>query len=497
MRSLLTRLTDAVSELRDPLPVKVLGDIESKAAPPAPLYNQYGPYDYRYSPTWGRRYDTSINYKGEVGNLDTSSLVMAVVHWKATQLPEAQPVVQYPGENNAYEIQWGHEVSALIRRPNPFTTWAEDCFLLALSLSIDGNFYWFKRRDTSGRLIELWALPFFMVKERWPGDGGSPAVPTTGPNAAENDYLSHYQYNQPGRQPILYKQSDIIHLKRGKDANNPRWGIGEFDSVIREIYGDNKAAHFAATILRNLGIIVPMLAPKGDGVSLNDSQALALKEKWVQQTTGDSIGVPIVSTLPVEPVKFGFSPEELDLKELRKVPESRIAAVTGIPAAMLQFLVGLENGTSYAAYREARMQGYESVIIPLQSMLAEQLTWQLLPEIDETKGARIIFDVSGVRVLQEDRDALYRRMSQALGSGGITINQFLASLNKPIVEGLDIHLISSLVSPMTTEKLIEKANAEPVQPQALPADAASLAKFADMERMFAGLEEQMKGWVKS
>jgi phage portal protein BeeE len=301
-------------------------------------------------------------------------------------------------------------------------------------LSIDGNFYWYKRRDSSGKLIELWALPWFMVKERWPGDGGSPAVPTTGPNAAENDYLSHYQYNQPGRTPVLYNQADIVHLKRGKDANNPRRGIGEFDSVIREIYGDNKAAAFAATILRNLGIIVPMLTPKGDGVSLNPTQAEQIKEKWVQQTTGDNVGIPIVSSLPIEAVKFGYSPEELDLKELRKVPESRIAAVTGIPAAMLQFLVGLENGTSFAAYREARMQGYESVIIPLQSMVAEQLTWQLLPELDETKGARITFDVSGVRVLQEDRDALYRRMSQALASGGLTLNQFLTSLNKPTVD---------------------------------------------------------------
>lgn len=470
--------------------------LQLKAAPPAPLYNQYGPYNYRYSPTWGRRGESSINYTSEVGNLDTSSLVMAVVHWKATQLPEAQPVVQYPGENNAYEIQWGHEVSALIRRPNPFTTWAEDCYLLALSLSIGGNFYWYKRRDTSGRLIELWALPFFLVKERWPGDGGSPAVPTTGPNAAENDYLSHYQYNQPGRTPVLYKQSDIIHLKRGKDANNPRRGIGEFDSVIREIYGDNKAAHFAATILRNLGIIVPMLTPKGDGATLDPTAAAALKERWVQQTTGDNIGIPIVSSLPIEAVKFGYSPEELDLKELRKVPESRIAAVTGIPAAMLQFLVGLENGTSYAAYREARMQGYESVIIPLQSMLAEQLTWQLLPELDQTAGARIIFDVSGVRVLQEDRDALYRRTSQAVGAGILTINQALASLNKPTIDGLDIHMVPSLNTPMTTEKLIEKANAETQQPQSLPADAASLAKFADMERIFAGLEEQMKGFVR-
>lgn len=471
--------------------------LQLKAATPAPDYgnNNYLPdFSYRYSP-WNRHRTTQIDYKAEVGNLDNSSLVMAVVNWTSTQLPEAQPVVQHPGENNAYETEWGHEAADLIRRPNPFTTWAEDCAVLSLGLWIDGNFHWYKQRDNSGRVIALWYLPWFLIKERWPGDGGNPVVPTDGPNAAENDYLSHYQYSIPGKPPVLYKQSDIIHLKRGKDPNNPRRGIGAFGPVVSEVYGDNKAALFTATILRNMGIVVPMLTPKGEGVSLSETQALALKEKWVQQTTGDNIGIPIVSALPIEAIKFAWSPEELDLKELRKVPESRIASITGVPAMLLQYLVGLEHGHYGAAYREARMQGYESVIVPMQTMIAEQLTWQLLSEFDNEnkKKLRLIFDTSTVRVLQEDRDSLYRRTTSALGSGGITVNQFLSSLGKPTVEGLDIHFIPSLATPMTTERLIEKANAEPEEPKPIaPIDPASLAKFADIDRWKDWMEDQMR-----
>lgn len=474
--------------------------LQKKAATPAPDYgtvNTYPDIPYRYSP-WSRHRTTQIDYKSEVGNLDSSSLVMAVVNLTSTQLPEAQPVVQQPGEKNAYETIWGHEACDLIRRPNPFTTWAEDCAVLSLSLWIDGNFHWYKQRDNQGRVIALWYLPCHLMKTRWPGDGGDPVVPTTGPNKAENDYLSHYQYSIPGKAPVLYKQSDVVHLKRGKNPDNPRNGWGAFGPVISEVYGDNKAALFTATILRNMGIVVPMLSPKGEGVTISETAALSLKEKWVQQTTGDNVGIPIVATLPIEPHKFAFSPQELDLKELRKVPESRIAAITGIPAAMLQFLVGLENGTSYAAYREARMQCYESVIIPIQTALAEQLTWQLLPEFEAPKGARLTFDVSTVRVLQEDRDALYRRTTSALSSGGITVNQFLASLGKPTVDGMDIHFVPSLATPMTTERLIEKANEEPAEPlePVSPVDAAALAKFAELERWFEGLEAQMKGFVK-
>lgn len=472
--------------------------LQLKAATPAPDYgNTRSEFPIHYS-SWNRHRTTNIDYKAEVGNLDGSSLVMAVVNLTSTQLPEAQPVVQQPGEKNAYETIWGHEACDLIRRPNPFTTWAEDCAVLSLSLWIDGNFHWYKQRDNSGKVIALWYLPCHLIKTRWPGDGGDPVVPTTGPNRAENDYLSHYQYSIPGKAPVLYKQSDIVHLKRGKNPDNPRNGWGAFGPVISEVYGDNKAALFTATILRNMGIVVPMLSPKGEAATLNETQALALKEKWVQQTTGDNIGIPIVSALPIEATKFAWSPEELDLKELRKVPESRIAAITGIPAAMLQFLVGLENGTSYAAYREARMQCYESVIIPIQTALAEQLTWQLLPEFEAPKGARIIFDASTVRVLQEDRDKLYERSTRALGSGGLTVNQFLTSLGKPTVEGLDIHFVPSLAQPMTTERLIEKANEEPqeVPKPVSPVDAAALAKFADVDRYLEKLDQQMREFMQ-
>lgn len=456
----------------------------------------WNPDPYHF--TWGRRFDhdSRIDYKGEVGQLDNSSLVMAVVNWTATQLPEALPVVQKPGPNNAYDTVWGHVCADIIRRPNPFTIWADDCRALGAAWWIDGNFHWYKVRDTAEDLIELWWLPWFMVKERWPGDGGNPEVPTTGPNRAQNGYLSHYQYDVPGKAPVLYQQSDIVHIKRGKNANNPRRGEGAFGPLIREIYGDNKAALFSATILRNLGISVPMLSPKDKDVTFNETQAEALKAKWVQQTTGDNVGIPIVSSVPIEATKFAWSPREIDLKELRKVPESRVAAVTGIPAAMLQFLVGLENGTSYAAYREARQQGYESVIVPIQSAIAEQLTWQLLPEFDKTKGARLIFDTSTVRVLQEDRDALYRRTTTALASGGITINQFLTSLGKPTVDGLDIHFVPGMSKPMTTEKLIERANQEiqaaPQPGEISPEDATMLATMGNLDRWMQKLDEQMK-----
>lgn len=445
---------------------------------------------------WGwNKWKGGIDYTAEVGALDESSLVMAVVNWTGTQLPEAPPVVQKPGKEGALEPDWGNPVADLIRRPNPFSTWGEECGTLALDWWVGGNWYQKKVRNITGQVVELWYLPSFMVDERWPGDGRAPEVPTSGPNKADNGFLSHYQYGVPGKEPVLFNRNDVVHIKRKKNPANPRKGIGAFDSVIREIYGDNAVATFSATLMKNMGMVPYLLSPKENDVSLGEPEAEAIKEKWLQRTTGANIGMPIVNAIPLEVTKLGFNPQELDLSKLRMIPESRIAAVTGIPAAMLQFMVGLENGTSFAAYREARQQGYESVIIPIQSDIAEQMTWQLLPEFDKTKGARIDFDTSQVRVLQEDRDSLYKRAVDALRNGGTSRNQFMASLGKPPVDKEEIYYVPSMSTPMTAEKIAEvAANMDPA-PEPAAIDPASLAKFADLERWFEGLEREMKGFV--
>lgn len=449
-----------------------------------------------YRPTWHRPWiinrDVSIDYRTEVGKLDDSSLVMAVVNWTGTQLPEAPPVVEHPGPDNAMEVDWGNPAADILRRPNRHHVWADYCGAIALSWWVDGNVYFYKVRDATGKVIELWYLPHFLVEPRWPNDGRGPEVPLAG---NPDPFLSHYQYNVPGSEPVLYEANDIVHVKRFVDVCDPRRGIGAFGAVVREIYGDNAVAAFSATLMRNMGMVPYLLAPKESGVTINETEANAIKDSWLSKTRGANIGLPVVNTIPLEVTKLGLNPDELDLSKLRMIPESRIAAVTGIPAAMLQFMVGLENGTSFAAYREARQQGYESVIIPIQAAIAEHLTWQLLPDFDKTVGARYAFDVSQVRVLQEDRDALYKRAVLALQAGGISRNQFAASLSKPPPDKEEIFYVPNTVTPMTQELIEETAKEVPEPPPAPVVDPNALAKFADMERMFEELETQMKGFV--
>lgn len=493
-RKLIDRLTDAVTQLRDPLPEKTLGDIELKGVEDRPDFgkgwSRSEPYR-GWEQTFGFRDSGLIDYRRELGELDNSSLVMAVVNWTGINLAEALPVVTKPDEKGVPQIELQHEASDLIRRPNPFHIWADYCLAGAFSWWM-GNWYMKKVRDNGGKLIELWYLPHYMVEPRWPGDGKTPEVPQ---DEVENEFLSHYQYTVPGnREPELIKQSDMVHIKRGVNLSNPRLGVGVWDGVIDDLYGHKAVNRFSATILKNMGMVQYLLSPKDQNVNLNPTEAARIKEQWIVNTTGDNANRPVVNAIPLEVTKLSFSPQELDLKELDQAPQSAIAGVTGIPAIVLQFIVGLKHGHYGAAYEQARQQGYENVIIPIQNHISEDLTWQVLPEIEDAKGSRITFDITKVRVLQEDRDNLYRRESEALRAGGITINQFLTSIGKEAIPDGDIYLVPAMSQPMTLERIKEIAEGVSAPPVVDPV-VQEAAKFADIDRTIAYLEEQMKGFV--
>jgi phage portal protein BeeE len=496
-RNFIERLTDAVTQLREPLPSKMLGDIETKASAAVEARPDFGrgynaPYlDSVYSRFW----DTSrtVNYRHELGRLDNSSLVMSVCNWTGINLAEALPVVTTPDKKGVPQIELQHAASDLIRRPNPFHIWADYCLVGAFSWWM-GNWYMKKVRDVSGQVVELWYIPHFLIEPRWPSDGRSPQVPE---NEVEpgNTFLTHYQYNIPGRSPQLIKKADMVHIKRGVNVDYPRVGVGVWDGVLQELYGHDAVNRFSATILKNMGKVGYFLSPK-EQPGPNATEARAIEEQFVLKSTGENANKPMVSSGAFDVTRLGWSPEELDLSELDKMPQAAIAGVTGIPAIVLQFPIGLEHGHYGAAYEQARQQGYENVIIPTQNHISEDLTWQVLPELDNRKGARLTFDISKVRVLQEDRDALYKRESESLRSGGITIDQYLQSLGKdPLGSPLgDVRFIPSTSTPMSPGRLTATAADMTPKPEPQPVDPASLAKFADIDRWKDWMEDQMKGF---
>lgn len=480
--------------------------LERKAKSPQTQIPDFGrtppSFQSRFTSSLFRRRDR-IDYKAEVGDLDLNSLAMAVVNYKASRIPEAEPCVVTRDKQGNKERDFNHEAAMLIRRPNPFNVWANYVGAAACSWCFKGDVYFWKNRSLT-TIEELWYLPHFLVRPRWPNDSGSPNTIQWAKDHGEkinelNPFLSHYQYNAPGCPPVLYPARDILHLKRYTSSVNPREGVGVFEPLFKELYSDERMALFTAAIMTNMGLQVPVFSPKDDKDEIDPTEAEHMKELWMAKTTGSRAGEPVVMPVAVDIEKFGFTPTEMDLSELRMIPESRVAAVTGIPASTLQFLVGLQNGTSYASSEQARQQGFEEVILPLLRVWGEVFTWQLLREFDDAKDATFEFDVSNVRVLQDDADALYRREIDVFRAGGTTYDQFLTAIGKtPVGPPLgDIRLVPGLSSPISPEQLIDRsaAGASPSNSTPEQVDQASLAKLADIDAYLSRLENQMKEFV--
>src|SRR5260370_3396111 len=109
---------------------------------------------------------------------------------------------------------------------------------------------------------------------------------------------------------------------------------------------------------------------------------------------------------PTNIVQFGFSAGEMGLGAIRDIPEERVTAVLGIPAAVVGFGTGLQTAKVGATMSELRDQAYENCIIPTQRLVADELSVQMLPDFAtpaELARLEVAFDLSKVRVRRKHR----------------------------------------------------------------------------------------------
>ena len=289
----------------------------AKAAPPFPGWG---------SGSWGSRWPVFRGVPSErdwskmIGDGSGSSIVEACVLWLCRNFPEAPPVVVDSGEKDGIpQIVRGHTLPKKLRRPNPYYSGTLLLYGLITSFIVDGNGYLLKVRDRLDRIAELWWVPHFMLEPRWPSDGSA--------------YISHYDYRPMG-QLIQLAPRDVYHLRYGLDPANPRKGRSPLRTLFRELGVDEEASRFSASILHNLGVPGVVIAPDKESKGALDENARdAIKAKFKQSFGGDRRGDPIVMSKPTSIVQFGFSPQDMDLGAIRDIPEERVTAVLGIPAA--------------------------------------------------------------------------------------------------------------------------------------------------------------------
>lgn len=365
---------------------------------------------------------SKFDYLSEVGDGTGSSTVMAPLLWIARTFPEAPLAIYRTGPEGKEDRVIDHDLLRLMRRPNRFYSGKTLWQATLLDYNVDGNAYWIKIRDRAGRVVELWWAPHWTME----------------PKGDETTFVTHYEYSPGGAtQKILIPADDVVHFRFGLDGDDPRKGRAPLKSVLREIFTDDEAANFTASLLRNMGIPGLLVSPDGDSPPSEDD-VKETKAYIRQRFTGDNRGDALVMSGPTKVQQFGFSPEQLLLKDLRRIPEERVTAVLGVPAVVAGLGAGLDRST-FGNFSEAREAAYEQTIIPTQEVLAEELWFQLLPdfEAEEMWQMRVSFDLSKVRVLQPDLDKMAERLERGVRVGAAMRSDFRRAMGWDVDEARD------------------------------------------------------------
>ena len=373
---------------------------------------------------------TRFDYQREV-DPGANSIVVACMSWISRNFPDAPiKITQELPDGTIEPVRASSSgpgaMLRLLERPNP----VHSGVLLWMATLLDflqGNGYWYKRRGgdptgsgyaAAGRVVELWWLPASQVEPR--SDPGDPSV-----------FISHYEYRVDGGVWVIPPE-DIVHFRQGLDPINPRKGRSQLASLFREIFTDDEAANMTASLMRNMGVPGVVIAPA------NTSTVLIRKpdevsQKFSERFGGDARGGVMTFSQPMEIKQMSWNPQQMDLRALRRIPEERVSAVTGVPAIVAGLGAGLDRST-FSNFGEARRAAYTEGVITLHRLIAAELEVQLLPDFGgfSDDGYDVQFDWTKASAMQESLDALWGRMKGPAVSGLITRADFRRAVNLPV-----------------------------------------------------------------
>ena len=357
--------------------------------------------------TWLRgpylRSPISLNPDAEADRLDQNAIIMACLFANMEAVCEAPPRVMEKIAGGKPEEIVGHPLTALLEDPNEYTDGSLMWMALAFAFKCDGRGYWLKERNGSGMVIGLWYEPNSTIRPAWNTDRPMPT----------DAFISHYELWRDKRWQRIEKE-DVLHFRYGLNPRNPRQGVPTLMSALREVMTDNEAASYSATLLHNTGIAGAVISPKGE-MEFDDPEGV--KQDYIEKTTGDRRGEPLVMQVPTEVTIPAFSPEQMVITALRRLPEERITSLLRTPAVVAGLGAGLDR-MIYNNYGEAREHFMEGSIIPMQSLWAKLLTVQLLrKEFGGRPNHFVDFDYTNVRVLQDDENKKAQRWATMYNAG--------------------------------------------------------------------------------
>ena len=279
--------------------------------------------------TFIQGYDTSAGDWDlkNLGNGESNSAVTSCLQVLGISFSEAVLEVCTKDDKGDKMTIPNHPLTLLMRRPNPYMSGDVIQNYIINAMHVHGNAYLLKQKNEAGELVSLYPLMPSMVT----------------PKGSETELITHFEY-ETEQETFKIDNKEIVHFKLGLDPNNHKQGYSPLKTVLREIFGDESAGQMATALLSNMGVPSVMITPKDD-FGLSEEEAKQIQMTYQQKVSGRNKGKPLVISGQMQVERLSFSPKDLDIGLLRRVPEERISAVLGVPAILAGLGAGLEKAT--------------------------------------------------------------------------------------------------------------------------------------------------------
>lgn len=402
------------------------------------------------------------DWKIEAGDLGLNSVVAISMDWYTRNFTQSIPKV-YRKIDSESVASVEHPILNLVK--NPSNSYVSSIFwsFVINDYKLLGNAFVRKIR-VGKQVVSLQFLPADMVTPI-----GTPKEP-----------INHWIYTVDGASYKIEKE-DMIHFRYGRDPLDMRLGRSPVSAVLREIATDNYASTTSYGIMKNNALPSIILGPDATEISVDISpdDARTIKRRLQEDFSGDQSGGVAVMTGPYKMDRVSWSPEELALDVIRRLPEERITAALGLNAMCLGLGAGLERST-YQNYERAQQAAYEEGLIPLLKQMSEVITFNLMYEYSETSdGDYFEFDISSARALADDLNASSIRAERLFKAGICTLEE------AKIISGLSV-TGSVNSNPMETVT-------EPVESKAIGVFKPTNAMAENAERALEWRKEYNRG----
>lgn len=288
---------------------------------------------------------------------------------------------------------WGSSALSVFERPWQNATTGDLIARMEWHAGLAGNAYVF--RDRAKRRLKVLRPDWVIIVL------GSDAEPDDPAGAIDADVLGYAYYNggpnKAGAKPVTLLPADVAHWAPLPDPEGQHVGMAWLTPAIREMQVDRLVTEHKMAFFRNGA--TPNLVVKGI-VAKDPGDFTKIVDELESQHTGVGNAYrTIYLKAGADASVVGANLQDLDLKSVQGAGETRVSALSGVPAAILGISEGLQGSSLNQGNlgQSRRIWGDTWCYPSWRSLCASLHTIS-----DAPSDSDLWFDAAGVSFLRED-----------------------------------------------------------------------------------------------